>query len=87
MTRARVTWWYEFPPSVLLLSLQLYCRRVGAIVPAVLFFLFFPVVQASQKVGIVREFSVGFRGRKQRRLSQSRVWIYVQDSAGVGFAD
>jgi hypothetical protein len=49
-------------------------------------FIFFLIVKASGEVRFGR-FSAGFRGRKQQRLSQSCVWIYVQDSGGVGAAD
>jgi hypothetical protein len=90
--RLRVTWQYAPPPNSLRFSL--YRSRLypvggtasGADFLAVIFFLFL-IVKASGKVFLRRGLIAGFRGGKQQRLSQSRVWIHVQDSGAVGVTD
>ena len=49
--------------------------------------IFFFLVEADGEGRASREFSAGSRDCKQQRLSQSCVWILVQDTGAVGLAD
>src|SRR5580693_2434110 len=84
----RVTWWYEFPASFLWWSCN--CAgsagALGAGAGAVFLFVLY-IAEAGQKTLVRCWFSAGRWSDQQWCVSQPGVWIYVQDSAGLGVAD
>jgi len=88
----RVTWQYEFPPSLLRLFIELLCCRgglacgVGAGASAAILTFFF-IIEADQKNRVTLAHAVGFRNGERRRIPQPGARIHLQDSPGMGVAD